>query len=415
MRTQGKKIIALAVAAALLTALLPGAAAWTRQDEYQEGLALATDGTRWGYADGAGSLTIPLRFSQAEPFYLGVAKVTENGKQGLLRQSGSYLLQPVYDSLESVGYGLYIGRQGGKWKLLSVTELPSAGGETGPEDPHQLYPDADLIAWERSEDGEALVLRWNESGEEVRLTRTELPQLLKERGAPGWAFPLETERRASFSDVGGRDWFSPWVDIAYSVNLMEGRGDGQFQPYESLRICEALKLVALMDSQGTGRVAPTEEEGQHWYDDYLRYCTEQGILLDGELSDYERPITRAELALLISRTALFRSSPDLNDLSRIRVSVPDVKTGDYAASAIFGLYAKGILTGSDSAMTFHPRANITRAEVAAIVARMVRPEQRVTLRLGNAGLRSAPIKAETEEKKLTPYPGRTPIPLRKGL
>ena len=62
-----------------------------------------------------------------------------------------------------------------------------------------------------------------------------------------------------------------------------------------------------------------------------------------------------------------------------KASVPDVKAGDYAADAIFSLYAKGILSGTDAGLTFRPADSLTRAEAAAIVSRMARAEQRITL------------------------------------
>lgn len=132
-----------------------------------------------------------------------------------------------------------------------------------------------------------------------------------------------------------------------------------------------------------------------WYRGYVDYCMEYGILREGEFGDYERPITRSELALLISRTSLYNGCADINDPEIIRRSVPDVETGDYAAEAIFGLYAKGVLTGYGSSLLFQPDAPIVRAEVAAMVARMVRPEQRVTLELGTA--RSISIRESEEE------------------
>ncbi len=118
---------------------------------------------------------------------------------------------------------------------------------------------------------------------------------------------------------------------------------------------------------------------------------------EGEFEDMQRPITRAELALLISRTSLYDQCADINDLETIRWSVPDVKVGDYASQAIFGLYAKGVFTGYTSSMTFMPDAPIVRAEVAALAARVVRPEQRVKLQLGTTTYRSMPA-AEPAEK-----------------
>ena len=59
--------------------------------------------------------------------------------------------------------------------------------------------------------------------------------------------------------------------------------------------------------------------------------------------------------------------------------LPDVKAGDYAADAIYSLYAKGVFTGTDGQLTFRAEGRLTRAEAAAIVSRMARTEQRITL------------------------------------
>ena len=436
---------ALCLCLAALLFLPARAVSWERVGEYHEGLALATNGSRWGYVNETGSLAIPLRFSQAEDFFLGVATVTEGGKQGVIRTDGTYLLPAEYDSLERVDYGVYIARQGQAWRLISLNEVPSGHRPQGAEDAHQLLPDALSI----TQEGDTLVLRFTlpdstdgtermsvpaeekSAGEDAgaegqtgtaeaeqpvstqpvggedrsagdvpdgtaidaeendvpeeeegveRIPVSQLPELLAELEVPGWAFPLDESRQAAFPDVSQRNWFAVWVDIAYSAGLIEGRTDGKFCPSDNLKICEAFKLVAIMDSGVTGESIPTPRKGESWYGGYLRYCQQQGIVLSGEFEDgYGRAITRAELALLFSRTELYARSADINDRSWIESAIPDVGTGDYAASAIFGLYAKGVLTGSDSRLTFRPDAIITRGEVAALIGRMIRPEQRVVL------------------------------------
>ena len=70
---------------------------------------------------------------------------------------------------------------------------------------------------------------------------------------------------------------------------------------------------------------------------------------------------------------------ELNSLALVKLRVPDVSSGDYAADAIYSLYAKGVLTGTDNSLTFHPQDPLTRAEAAAIVSRIARPEQRIDL------------------------------------
>ena len=104
-----------------------------------------------------------------------------------------------------------------------------------------------------------------------------------------------------------------------------------------------------------------------------------GIITEGEFTDYERPVTRAEMARIFAATALGRGMPEINSLERVKSHLPDVKAGDYAADAIYSLYAKGVFTGTDGQLTFRAEGRLTRAEAAAIVSRMARTEQRVNL------------------------------------
>lgn len=85
------------------------------------------------------------------------------------------------------------------------------------------------------------------------------------------------------------------------------------------------------------------------------------------------------MARIFAATALGRGMPEINSLERVKSHLPDVKAGDYAADAIYSLYAKGVFTGTDGQLTFRAEGRLTRAEAAAIVSRMARTEQRVNL------------------------------------
>ena len=207
-----------------------------------------------------------------------------------------------------------------------------------------------------------------------------LPQLMVERDVPSARFPLLKGRLPSFSDVEDRDWFSVWVDIAYNLSLMEGVGGGRFAPDQTLTVAEALKLAAFLESQATGDTFHLQSlSGTPWYRTCVTYCEARGIITPGAFPDVQRPVTRAEMAGIFAATSLARSLPERNSLSQVRASLPDVSPEDPAAEAIYSLYAKGILSGTDGALTFAPEAPLTRAEAAAIVSRMARAEQRVDL------------------------------------
>ena len=352
----------------------PVAVTLTQQGEFSEGLVPVTDGTLWGYADTSGSVVIPLQFDAVEDFSLGSAQVTRNGKVGLLHRNGTLLLEPVYDALTKVGYGVYLGQRGELYDLLSINAFRSDEGMT-----QALY--SDLISVTLSTG----VLPWltlqEQSGATTRMTVNSLPLLLGELQVPGWQFPL-SPRQAAFQDVTGSDWYDLWADLAYSTGLMQGTGNNMFEPLRTLTVAEALHLAACLQSralqddfhlQGTTGVV--------WYSASVAYCEAVGLISPGQFSqsDYERPITRAEMAYIFSGTTPVRSIAHRNDLGRVKVSIPDVNSGDFAADAIYGLYAKGILNGVDSQLSFHPGSSLTRAEAAAVVSRIARPEHRITL------------------------------------
>ena len=162
---------------------------------------------------------------------------------------------------------------------------------------------------------------------------------------------------------------------------MEGTGEGRFSPHASMTVAEALQLAAEMESRQTGDNFHTQShtEGGVWYRPAVTTVSPAAIIGPRDFSDYTRPVTRAQLARIFSATSLARSLPVRNDLEQVQAAVPDVQPGDYAAGAIYDLYAKGILAGTDGGFTFSPNASITRAEAAAMAARLARAEQRLTL------------------------------------
>lgn len=352
------------------------AVAWNQVGAYSEGMIRVTNGALWGYADAGGRIAILPQFDAAEDFFLGTALVKKDGKTGLLRWDGTFLLEPDYDELTDVGCGVYLGRRGGVWDLLSITPVSTDEGVF-----HALYSDQISAVLFSGTGMQQLLLR-DQDGTVKRIFVHSLPQLLESRKAPGWQFPLSASRQASFRDVSGSDWYDRWVNLAYNVGLMEGDGSGLFEPERTLTVAEALRLAACLESRARQDDFHLQSvSGPQWYSSSIAYCEASGVIFPGEYgqADYDRPITRSEVARIFSATTPVRSMGYLNSLSQVRTSVPDVNEGDYAADAIYGLYAKGILTGTDSTLSFHPEDSLTRAEAAAIVSRIARPEQRMTL------------------------------------
>ena len=344
---------------------------------YREGLAKAEEDGLWGFADVSGAIVVPIQYQSVLDFTLGTALVQTGNKLGLIRQDGTYLLDPEYDTLENLGYGLYLAQQGNSWGVVSILAFP---GEDGAATQAFFPIQYDTVRIGQMDGLEVLLL--TQDGVETVTPLASLPQLMVERDVPSARFPLLKGRLPSFSDVEDRDWFSVWVDIAYNVGLTSGVGGNRYAPEQTLTVAEVLKLAATMESRYKDDSFHTSSStGPYWYSGAVNYCLASGIIQNGTFSqkDYLRPATRREIAQIFAATSQAKHMKNINDLSRIKVSVPDVKPGDPGADAIYSLYAKGVLTGVDSKLTFNPKGTVTRAEAAAIVARMARAEQRLTL------------------------------------
>lgn len=341
---------------------------------YREGRRRVTDGSQWGFVGVDGSVVIQPQFDAVTDFSLGVARVTRGGKVGLLRWDGTMLLQCRYDALTAVNYGVYLARNGSQWDVISVTNAPV--GTDGAV--CVLYTGLAGASVEAQGASQRLVLR-DQEGTVTRIDVATLPQVLKNSRADGWQFPLNMSRKANFQDVAENGWFVRWVNLAYSVGLMEGTG-GAFEPTRALTVAETLRIAACLESRARQDDFHLQSvSGAYWYRGSVTYCEACGIIAAGRFSqtDLTRPVTRAEMAEIFSATTPVRGMELIGSLNVVKRSIPDVAPGDYASDAIFGLYAKGILNGTDAEHSFCPDDSLSRAEAAAIVARIARPEQRI--------------------------------------
>ena len=341
------------------------------------GLAQCELAGKWGYVDAGRNVVIPLQYDSIVSFQLGIAAVNLNGKLGVIRQDGRYLIQPEYDTLLPIDCGLYIAQKGGGWGVVSILPFPDGAGSTT-NVLYELSYDQVQVA----EQGGTQVLTLTKGSTVTKIPVYDLPGILAAKGVPSAQFPLTRGKLPSFSDVSPRDWFALWVDIAYNVGLTSGVGKNRYAPNQTLTVAEALKLAATIESRYQGDdFHLSTEGGPYWYVPAVDYCLASGMIQKGDFTerDYGRAVTRREAAELFAATSLAKAMPELNSLARVKASVPDIRSGDEGAEAIYSLYAKGILSGVDSRLTFQPEGTFTRAEAAAIVSRMARTEQRLLL------------------------------------
>lgn len=177
-----------------------------------------------------------------------------------------------------------------------------------------------------------------------------------------------------FSDVSASYWATPSIKLCYEYGFMKGTTPKQFSPTGALTVAEAIVMAdRLHEIYTTGQSTLTN--GEPWYQTYVDYALENGIVQAGDFTSYTAKATRGQMAYLFSRALPATVLPSINNVQ----TLPDVTGSTKYSQEIFSLYNAGVLTGSDVFGTFKPNDNIIRAEAAAILTRVALPAQRKTV------------------------------------
>lgn len=173
-----------------------------------------------------------------------------------------------------------------------------------------------------------------------------------------------------FEDVTERDWFSTDVKAVYEVDLMEGKGDRLFAPNSAITTAEAVTVAARVRDTYYGGQTDFTGTGA-WYQPYADYAQAHGIIKEAP-DNWGRPATRAEFASMLATVLPERELDAIN----ANALFTDVDEAHLSYAAIMTLSRAGIMQGKGGSR-FDPDAPVKRSEAAAMLARCVRPEQRI--------------------------------------
>ena len=181
--------------------------------------------------------------------------------------------------------------------------------------------------------------------------------------APEEAFPA-VHTYPGFIDVAEGAWYAGAARVCCEVGLMQGTGQA-FAPDQVLTVGEVAAIAARMNQAVTGDALPGAGPGQPWYAPYVACLEGLGVAVP----DPEKAASRQEFVSLLAAVVPEDMLSPVNTVA----SLPD--TGD---TDVLAFYGAGILTGVDAWGTFAGDKTLTRAECAAMAARIARPELRET-------------------------------------
>ena len=102
-----------------------------------------------------------------------------------------------------------------------------------------------------------------------------------------------------FSDVPDKAWYSLDVKQAYELGLVNGTGDNVFSPESTMTAAQGITVASRIHASFNEKTIP-ETTGKNWYDSYVSYALENGIIEENTFNYYGRDLKRHEMATLFA-------------------------------------------------------------------------------------------------------------------
>ena len=205
-----------------------------------------------------------------------------------------------------------------------------------------------------------------------------------------------------FTDVPASEWYAAEVKSTYELGLMNGKSSTIFAPDGKVTVAEGITIASRVHANYNGKTIEAVQ-GDNWYDMYVAYALENGLIEDGHFENYDRSIMRYEVAEMFANSM---PADYFNEINEIK-DIPDVAETEEYYDDLLMLYKAGILLGSDEYGNFYATNPITRSETAAIINRVALPQNRKTGTLKQYGNRDqAVFLIDDESYGLAPHGAR---------
>lgn len=179
---------------------------------------------------------------------------------------------------------------------------------------------------------------------------------------------------ASFVDTNGH-WAEENIAKLTDIGVVNGYPDGTFRPEGTVTRGEFLKLVIVASlPEGVDIEDMPSSMPEHWAGQCLFVAETYRIIEPGDITkeNIDEPITRREMALMVSKADVILKENSLNQSTSVTYNDYDEmnqKELKYLSHAI----SEGYITGYPD-NTFKPDRNMTRAEAATIIHRFTSGE-----------------------------------------
>lgn len=172
---------------------------------------------------------------------------------------------------------------------------------------------------------------------------------------------------SKFPDCNGH-WAEQLIKECTDKKYLDGYEDGNFYPDNPVTASEFAKIFAAW------RGSFYQLTDGYWATPYIIKMLDDGVFEQGDYSNYDVPMTRAQVAKAVINSLKSEYFPDSLDKYKEMISDIDDAEEDLE-NYVIKAYIAGIITGYDDG-TVRPNSNVTRAEILNIIKRTLTPDLR---------------------------------------
>ena len=181
------------------------------------------------------------------------------------------------------------------------------------------------------------------------------------------------EVKLPFTDISTSDWFYDDVAFVYENGLFSGTDSRSFSPNASMT--RAMLVTVLYRLEGeptvTGRSSFTDVRSGAYYEKSVIWAAANGIVTGTDSTSFspDAKVTREQLAAILYRYAQYRKL-DTDASAKLNSFTDADSVSAYASEALGWAVSEGLINGASGKLM--PKGDATRAQVAAILHRLVK-------------------------------------------
>lgn len=179
-----------------------------------------------------------------------------------------------------------------------------------------------------------------------------------------------------YHDVDTGRWYHEGIDYAIAHGLMNGVGNGMFEPESSMTRAMLVTVLWRYAGSPAGWENPfTDVPNGSWFTQAVAWAAENGIVngVGNHKFEPDSNITREQMAAILFRYAA-KSGFDTSARGNLDQYPDRGDVSGYAVEPLSWAVAEGLIKGTDNGngILLDPQGNATRAQVATIIMRFIR-------------------------------------------